>query len=134
MGEILAEKLALAIAYRNIDLIIPVPLHKKRQRQRGYNQSEFIAQGISQVLKIPFSSKYLLRKTATDSQTKKGRYLRFQNMSTVFEVSNPETLKDMHILLVDDVSTTGATLEACGQELLKCGIKKLSLATIAFVG
>ncbi|NQX40346.1 comF family protein [Pedobacter steynii] len=134
LGKLLGERLLLAPAYQHIDLIIPVPLHKKRERQRGYNQSAGIAEGIAEVLQIPMSKVHLLRKSSTDSQTRKGRSLRFENMSKAFEVRNGEALKDKHILLVDDVMTTGATLEACGLELLKCGINKVSFATLAFVG
>jgi len=134
LGKLLGERLLLAPAYQHIDLIIPVPLHRKRERQRGYNQSAGIAEGIAEVLQIPMSKVHLLRKSSTDSQTKKGRYLRFENMSKAFEVKNGEALKGKHILLVDDVMTTGATLEACGLELLKCGINKVSFATLAFVG
>lgn len=134
LGKLLGERLLLAPAYQHIDLIMPVPLHKKRERQRGYNQSACIAEGIAEVLQIPMSSTHLLRKFSTDSQTKKGRYHRFENMAMAFEVRNPEQLKDKHILLVDDVLTTGATLEACGLELMKCGVHRLSFATLAFVG
>ena len=134
LGQLLGERLLLSPYYQDIDLLIPVPLHKKRERQRGYNQSASIAEGIAQVLQLPVSNTNLLRKTSTDSQTRKGRSLRFENMSKAFEVSNAAVLKGKHILLVDDVLTTGATLEACGLELLKCGVYRVSFATLAFVG
>ncbi|RQO67545.1 ComF family protein [Pedobacter sp. KBW06] len=134
LGQLLGERLLLSPYYSNLDLLIPVPLHKKRERQRGYNQSAGIAEGISRVLQVPVSKAHLMRKTPTDSQTKKGRSLRFENMSKAFEVRNKEELQGKHILLVDDVLTTGATLEACGLELLKCGVDKVSFATLAFVG
>ena len=118
--------------YQDIDLVIPVPLHQKKLRTRGYNQSEYIANGLAEELGIVAASKNLLRKKATESQTKKTRYIRFENMQDVFEIKNPAALKDKHILLVDDVVTTGATLEACGNVLLNSGIKKLSIAAIAF--
>lgn len=134
LGELLGERLATAPSYQQLDLLVPVPLHKKRERQRGYNQSACIAEGISRILKVPMSKSQLIRNIPTDSQTKKGRYLRFENMLKAFEVKDESQLKGKHILLVDDVLTTGATLEACGLELLKCGIQKLSIATLAFVG
>lgn len=134
LGQLLGERLLLSSYYQHIDLLVPVPLHKKRERQRGYNQSAGIAQGIAKVMQLPMSNSHLLRKVSTDSQTKKGRSLRFENMSKAFEVRDEEALQGKHILLVDDVLTTGATLEACGLELLKCGVDTVSFATLAFVG
>ncbi|MNQ80744.1 DNA utilization protein GntX [compost metagenome] len=101
-------------------------------RLRGYNQSEYIAKGLAEELGISVSATHLLRNKSTESQTKKARYTRYENMQDVFNVKNADDLKDKHILLVDDVITTGATLEACGNVLLKHGIKKLSIAAIAF--
>jgi len=132
LGGLIAEKIKLNPDYAAADLIIPVPLHPARARTRGYNQSLCIANGISAVLNIPVQSNLLIRKVNTSSQTKKGRFTRFENMQTVFSVSNQTALQGKHILLVDDVITTGATLEACGLELFKQGIQKLSIATIAF--
>ena len=132
LGKLLAQKLKESELYKDVDLIIPVPLHLMKLRLRGYNQSEYIATGLAQEMKIPFSTANLVRKKATESQTKKARYTRFENMLQVFEIKNSEELKDKHILLIDDVVTTGATLEACGNTLLGVGIKKLSIAAIAF--
>lgn len=132
LGVMIAERLKDAPNYMDIDLIIPVPLHKKKKRSRGYNQSELIANGIAAELNILMNSNTLIRTTTTDTQTKKGRYMRFENMKTVFSVKNKENLTDKHVLLVDDVITTGATIEACAIELHKCGIKKLSIVAAAF--
>ncbi len=132
LGKLLAQKLKESELYYDVDLIIPVPLHLKKLRLRGYNQSEYIATGLAQELEIPFSTVNLVRNKATESQTKKSRYTRFENMLQVFEIKKAEELKDKHILLIDDVITTGATLEACGNTLLNVGIKKLSIAAIAF--
>jgi ComF family protein len=132
LGELLAAKLNLGIQFQAIDLIIPVPLHPKKQRIRGYNQAEHIAIGLGKGLNLPISTSHLLRQKATETQTKKARYFRFENMQTVFKVANPEQLKNLHVLLIDDVITTGATLEACGNALLAIGIKKLSIAAVAF--
>ncbi|WEK19719.1 MAG: phosphoribosyltransferase family protein [Candidatus Pedobacter colombiensis] len=132
LGNMIAQKLLLSTAYDGIDLIVPVPLHRRREHQRGYNQSLCIAQGISSVLKVPVNTYCLLRKRSTTTQTKKGRYNRFENMLGVFSITDPTMLKGKHILLVDDVITTGATLEACGIVLFEAKISKLSIATVAF--
>jgi ComF family protein len=132
LGNLLGEKLKLSTSYEDIDLIVPVPLHPKKEKLRGYNQSEFIAKGIAEVLDIPMSTTHLLRDKSTDSQTKKSRYVRYENMQSVFNVHQAKQIENLHVLLVDDVITTGATLEACGNVLLSAGIKKLSIAAIAF--
>ena len=132
LGKLLANKLAKSEFYSDIDVVIPVPLHQKKLRLRGYNQSEYIATGLAEELGITVSTKNLLRNKATESQTKKARYTRYENMQDVFSVTKAEDLADKHILLVDDVITTGATLEACGNTLLNHGIKKFSIAAIAF--
>ena len=132
LGNMLGVLLLSAPAYKDISLIVPVPLHKKRERQRGYNQSKCIAEGIAEIINAPLAHQLLTRVVETSSQTKKGRYKRFENMKTVFKVKEEFDLKHHHILLVDDVMTTGATLEACCIELLKLQPLKLSIATIAF--
>jgi len=132
LGKLLAKKLSQNELYPDIDLVIPVPLHQKKMRTRGYNQSEYIAAGLAEELGVTVSSKILLRNKSTESQTKKARYTRYENMQDVFSVIKREELADKHILLIDDVITTGATLEACGNVLLNHGIKKLSVAAIAF--
>ncbi|MES2417247.1 MAG: phosphoribosyltransferase family protein [Bacteroidota bacterium] len=132
LGGLLGARLMLSEQYKAIDYIIPVPLHLKKERIRGYNQSIFIAEGIAQVLQIPVKTAYLFRNKLTESQTQKSRYIRYQNMESVFSVRQPEQINQKHILLVDDVLSTGATLEACGNSLLHSGIKKLSIATLAF--
>lgn len=132
LGRMVAEKLVLCNTYQNVDLIIPVPLHRSRELKRGYNQSLCIAQGISKILKTPINTHSLLRNKRSATQTKKGRYSRFENMQEVFSIAASDEIKDKHILLVDDVMTTGATLEACGQALITAGIRELSIATVAF--
>jgi ComF family protein len=132
LGKLLGEKLRLSTQFQDVDLIVPVPLHPKKEKLRGYNQSEHIAIGLSEVLGVKLSTSHLWRKKATDSQTKKSRYIRFENMQTVFSVNEDKRLENLHILLIDDVITTGATLEACGNVLLAAGIRKLSIAAIAF--
>jgi ComF family protein len=132
LGRMVAEKLLLSKAYLNIDLIVPVPLHRKREKMRGYNQSLMIAKGISEKLGLPVEEKNLQRRVATESQTRKGRFSRHENIAGVFELKDAAALTGRHILLVDDVITTGATLEACANELLKHGITKISIAALAF--
>ena len=132
LGNLLGEKLKLSTDYKDIDLIVPVPLHYSKERLRGYNQSETIADGIAETLNIEVSIKHLIRTKSTETQTKKARYTRYENMQAVFNVKHEEELKNLHILLVDDVITTGATLEACGNALLNIGVKKLSIAAVAF--
>lgn len=132
LGSKLGERLNMSSLYEDIDLIIPVPLHHKKLRKRGYNQSSFIAMGISSVMEIPFSENDLIRSAETESQTKKSRYNRYENMQDVFKVADPKLLSGKHILLVDDVITTGATLEACANELIKNGAAKVSIAALAY--
>jgi ComF family protein len=116
---------------KTIDLIVPVPLHSSRLRQRGYNQSDFFAQGLAEVLNIPWSNQYLKRGKKTATQIKKSKSERFKDMEDAFYATNTTDICNKHLLLVDDIITTGATLEACGLVLLAAGIKELSVATIA---
>lgn len=132
LGNMIAGKLLMSIAYQNIDLVVPVPLHPSKERSRGYNQSKCIAEGIAAVLGVQVNTTSLLRSKRTGTQTKKGRYGRAENMKTVFSIAGPEAIAGKHILLVDDVMTTGATLEACGIALLTANIGMLSIATVAF--
>lgn len=132
LGNIAGEQLIKASAFSSIDLIIPVPLHKSRFRKRGYNQSACFAEGLSEKLNIPVDIDNLVRIRATETQTHRSRFSRFENMQQVFALTNPQALINKHVLLVDDVVTTGSTLEACGTELLKVAGLKLSIATIAY--
>jgi ComF family protein len=132
LGNLLGERLKRSEYFKDVDVIIPVPLHPKKEKLRGYNQSEHIAIGVAAALGIKVNTSHLLRTKITDTQTKKSRYIRFENMHTVFSVSEHKQLENLHVLLIDDVITTGATLEACGNALLAVGIKKLSIAALAF--
>lgn len=100
------------------DVFISVPLHPKKEYIRGYNQGSLIGKGISEAIGKPFMDKILIRKVFTETQTKKGKYERWSNVETVFGVKNPEKWKGQHICLVDDVITTGSTLESCIRVLL----------------
>lgn len=115
-----------------IDLIIPVPLHPSKKRKRGFNQSEIISGGISAATGIPVNVTSLLRASASDTQTKRSRYERWINVEGIFIVTEAEPLKGKHILLVDDVITTGSTIESCANELLKTEDIKVSVAALAY--
>jgi len=113
------------------DFLVPVPIHPKKIKKRGYNQSEIIAKGLSGKLDIEINSQQLIRKTEGKSQTKKGRIDRWQNVKDQFQIIDIEIFKEKRILLVDDVMTTGATLEACGELLFSAGANELSVAVLA---
>ena len=132
LGNIAGEQLIKNEIFNTVDFIIPVPLHKKRLRERGYNQSTRFAEGLADKLNAVVEENNLVRVKSTETQTHKSRFARFENMQEVFVVMNPEKLKGKHVLLVDDVITTGSTLEACGEQLLKVEGLKLSIATIAY--
>jgi len=118
---------------RNWDSIVPVPLHPMKQRRRGYNQSEEFGLGLSQSLNIPLNL-MLERTLFTSTQTNKTRLERLENVENVFKHTADSTVYDKSVLLIDDVMTTGATLCACGNVLLRNGAKNVDLATIAAGG
>ena len=132
LGEMAGEQLLKGEAFKQIDYIVPVPLHKRRLRERGYNQSARFGEGLVQKLNAILLEDNLVRMRHTETQTHKSRFARFENMQEVFAVKNPDQLIDKHILLVDDTVTTASTLEACGIELLKIPGVKVSIATIAY--
>jgi ComF family protein len=132
LGRIYAGTLKSSGFLEDIDLIIPVPLHPSKKRQRGFNQSDIISQGISDVSGIPVDTKMLVRRTVSKTQTRKSRYDRWTNVHDIFRVMDENRLKGLHILLVDDVITTGSTIEACASELLKAENTKVSVAALAF--
>jgi ComF family protein len=117
--------------FSNVEIVIPVPLHPSRQRKRGYNQAEWIAMGLSESLQKPLDNKSLVRTNSSTTQTKKGRYDRWTNVEGIFRATLPERLTNRHILLVDDVVTTGATLEACASVILSLNNTRVSIATLA---
>lgn len=113
------------------DLIIPVPLHANRLKTRGYNQCDYFAQGLAESLQIPWSAKVLIRPADNISQTKKRKLDRWGNVAEIFELADVSVIENNHILLVDDVITTGATAEACITSLLQAQNVKVSFAAIA---
>ena len=134
LGQQLGESIKEAPLFQGIDYLIPVPLHPRREKQRGYNQSLMIAQGINEVTGIPIGDKYLIRAVYTDTQTKKSADERHKNVKDIFEVRFPEELEGKHVLLIDDVLTTGATLEACAHQLENIPGITISAATAACAG
>lgn len=118
--------------FSSVDIVIPVPLHPKKEKSRGYNQCDWIARGIGGSLQKEVSSDNLYRKIFTSTQTRKGRFERWQNVEGIFGLHRPEELAGKHVLLVDDVVTTGSTLEACTFQLLQLSDTKVSIATLAF--
>jgi ComF family protein len=130
MGSLYGYELAKT-CFNEIDIIVPVPLHYHRFKERGYNQSELLAKGIAEVLKKPVNTHSLVRRIANPTQTRKHRYERWLNVNEVFEVKQPEIFEGKHILLVDDVITTGATLESCANVLLECENTKVSIVALA---
>ena len=133
LGRRLGMELKNAPLYQSIETVIPVPLHPKKQRKRGYNQSEQIACGIAEVTGWRIDSKSVTRNIFTATQTRKTRMERWENVAEVFTVTQAEALTGRHVLLVDDVITTGATIEACAQQLLHIDKCKVSVAALACV-
>ncbi len=118
--------------FHEIDYIIPVPLHPKKLKKRGYNQLTTFGESLSIILKTPYKKDVLVRVSTSKTQTLKQRFDRFNNLDSKFFLNDTTIFKDKHLLLIDDVITTGATLEACCKELLKSEKCKISIVTMAF--
>ncbi|MFB6320364.1 ComF family protein [Saccharicrinis sp. FJH54] len=131
MGELMGRSISENSRFNCIDAILPVPLHPKKYRKRTYNQSECLAAGIGNILQKPVLSSVLIRKVFNPTQTKKGRYQRWENVEGIFEVTDPELLQGKHLLLVDDVITTGSTLEAAALPLANIINTRVSVMTFA---
>lgn len=132
LGSVMANEIQLSSSFfRSIDLLIPVPLHPEKMKIRGYNQSEWIAKGVSDVVNIPIDTEHLIRVQFTETQTAKSTWERQKNIENAFSVKNIEDLCGKHILLIDDVVTTGATLASCARVLSVAPGVRFSLLTLA---
>ncbi|MCW3109196.1 MAG: ComF family protein [Segetibacter sp.] len=131
MGEMLGNFL-INSRFNDVDIIVPLPLNARRLKKRGYNQSGVLCEGIASVWSKPVITNAVIRKVNTETQTHRGRITRWENMDGVFAVAEPGVIQNKHVLLVDDVVTTGASLEACGSEILKVAGTTLSIATLAY--
>lgn len=131
LGEWLGEELKNSEAYKTIDVVVPVPLHKSKQRQRGYNQVDKFGRALAKALQADYNSHTLIKSSATKTQVFKDRLKRSSNTDANFTITEKDALKHKHILLVDDIITTGATIESCANALLSIEGIKLSVATMA---
>jgi ComF family protein len=132
LGRIYGQSLKSSGFVCDIDLVIPVPLHPAKKRIRGFNQSETISRGIADSAMLPVDVNSLARIMVSATQTKRSRYDRWTNVEGIFQVIDPQSIIGKHILLVDDVITTGSTIESCTNELLKVEGVKVSVVALAF--
>lgn len=130
LGRMFIRHLQKESAYKRVDVVVPVPLHKSKLRARGYNQSEVLARGMADKLGVTVDKTSIIRTRKSETQTKKNRADRWLNVSGIFEVTSNK-LQGKHVLLIDDVITTGATLEACGETILAAGAVSLSVGALA---
>lgn len=133
LGRMFGKDLLGSDFLNPIELIVPVPLHPEREKKRGYNQALIIAQGLSEATRIPVSVGSLLRVVCNPTQTKRSKTQRWENVKNIFKVADPKSLEGKHLLLVDDVITTGSTIEACGMALMACNGVKISVAALGEV-
>ncbi|MBK5195747.1 MAG: ComF family protein [Proteiniphilum sp.] len=133
LGRVYGEDLTGSDFLKPVDMIVPVPLHPKKEKNRGYNQAVMIAKGLSDATSLPFAAGNLIRVVYNPTQTKRTKTQRWENVRDIFKVKDPQAYADKHLLLVDDVITTGSTLEACGVALQKCSNVKISIATLGEV-
>lgn len=130
LGRMMGYAIRSSNRFHDIDAMVPLPLFPFKEKKRGYNQATVLCKGISEVLSLPVLNNVITRPQHTETQTKKGRIERWRNIEGKFYLLDPTAIQDKHLLLVDDVVTTGATLESCGNELLAPGNVKLSLVTL----
>ncbi len=130
VGKLFGAEL-LSTVMSKVDLVVPVPLHPRKLKKRGFNQSELIAKGIAEMLGKNTESRAIERIVDTNSQTRRSRFQRWENVEGIFKVKKPDIFKNTHILLVDDVVTTGSTFESCATEILKIEGATVSVAALA---
>ncbi len=131
LGNLLGFQAKQYHLFTDADVITSVPLHKDKERKRGYNQSSVIGAGLSEILQIPFDGNLIARKKFSETQTKKSRLQRWDNVRDIFEIPHPDKIKNKHILIVDDVITTGSTLESCAVQITNIEGARVSIAAIA---
>lgn len=131
LGRLMGEDLGSSPRFQGVDTLLAVPLHPKKERKRGFNQSQLLVDGIRQVWSVPSCGQELMRVVRTPSQTKRGRLDRWLNVKEAFQLPDPESLRGRHVLLVDDVVTTGATIEGCVRALEQVPDIRISLFTAA---
>lgn len=134
LGEWMGANLKENKNFSEVEAVIPVPLHKKKLKSRGYNQVEDFGKEIGKALQVPYIDNVLLKRSFSTTQTIKARLARWGNMEETFVLANPHLIENKHILLVDDLITTGSTLEACATVLKQAGDVKISVATMAMAG
>jgi ComF family protein len=132
IGRIYALSLSGSGFTDGVDVIIPVPLHPSKKRKRGFNQSESVSEGIASVTGLRLDTTSLVRVSPSATQTKRTRYDRWTNVEGIFRVADPGKIQGRHVLLVDDVITTGSTIESCANELLKIEGVRVSVAALAY--
>ena len=132
LGMLAAKEMQASGFFEGIDIMVPVPLTRKRRLERGYNQSVEIAKGISEVTNLPISKSVICRKSFKESQTLLRGFQRLENVKNAFELTNAKSIEGKHVLIVDDVATTGATICACGEELAKADNIRISVMTLGF--
>lgn len=132
LGRCMGQSFVESNRFHPIQALIPLPLHPRKEKKRGYNQAAVLCDGIAEVFNIPVLKNVIARPTVTETQTHKNRIRRWQNIEGKFLLKEPSAIENRHILLIDDVVTTGATLEACGQELIQAESVTLSIATLAY--
>ena len=132
LGKLFGHDLKKSELFKTVEVVIPVPMHPAKQHKRGFNQSALIAQGIADSMNVEVQTDNLIKTINTSSQTKKSRYNRWQNVKDVFQVVDKKSLEGKHILLVDDVITTGATIESCAQLLVSLNNVSVSVVSLAY--
>lgn len=131
LGGLLGDALKEQSRFQHIECIVPMPMVRRKEKKRGYNQADLIAQGMAASMQLPIMNKAVIRTSGVQSQTGLTRMLRWENVKDRYVLHQPDLLKHRHVLLVDDVVTTGASLESCGLEILRAHPASLSIATVA---
>lgn len=132
LGRLMGQTLLDTSRFHPIDALVPLPMYAAKERQRGYNQATILCRGMAEVLQVPIDTQHVIRQRNTQTQTRKQRTGRWQNVEGSFAVTNLSALTGKHLLLVDDVVTTGATLDACGHAILQVPGTTLSVASLAY--